>query len=160
MKRALNIRTFGLALLVSLFSLNIAAQGPGGPGRGFQMTEDDIKENAENTAKTLGLTDEQGKKVLAIDMDFYNRMQIERQKMMSAGGPPADGDREAMREKFTKMRDDRNAQYEAVLTPDQYKKYIETQEQRRSEMREQYQQSNPEGAGEGEAPPARGRGRN
>jgi len=138
----------------------MAAQGPGGPGRGFQMTEDDIKENADNTAKTLGLTAEQGKKVLAIDMDFYNKMQIERQKMMSAGGPPADVDREAMREKFTKMRDDRNAQYEAVLTADQYKKYLEVQEQRQSEMRQQYQQSNPNGAGEGEAPPARGRGRN
>lgn len=160
MKRVLNFRTIGLALLVSLFSMNLAAQGPGGQGRGFQMTEDDIKENAANTAKTLGLTDEQGKKVLAIDMDFFNKMQIERQKMMSAGGPPASGDREAMREKFTKMRNDRNAQYEAVLTPDQYTKYIETQEQRRSEMRKQYQQSNPDGEGDGAAPPARGRGRN
>jgi len=160
MKRVLNFRTIGLALLISLFSLNMAAQGPGGPGRGFQMTEEDIKENSENTAKTLGLTDEQGKKILAIDMDFYNRMQIERQKMMSAGGPPADSDREAMREKFTKMMDDRNAQYEAVLTPDQYKKYLQVQEQRRSELREQYQQSNPDGAGNGEAPANRGRGRN
>ncbi len=156
MKNYLNLRMMGLTLLISLFALNISAQGPGG-GRGFQMTEEDIKEQSGNTAKTLGLTDEQAKKTLAADMDFYNKMQIERQKMRSAGGPPADGDRQAMRDKMTKMRDDRNAEYEKVLTPEQYKKFIEIQEQRRNEMREQRQQSNPDG---GEGNPQRGRGRN
>jgi Spy/CpxP family protein refolding chaperone len=156
MKNYLNLRMMGLTLLISLFALNISAQGPGG-GRGFQMTEEDIREQSENTAKTLGLTDEQAKKTLAADMDFYNKMQIERQKMMSAGGPPAEGDREAMREKMMKMRDDRNAEYEKVVTPEQYKKFIEIQEQRRNEMRQQREQSNPDGDG-GERP-ERGRGR-
>jgi len=157
MKNYLNLRMMGLTLLISLFALNISAQGPGG-GRGFQMTEEDIKEQSGNTAKTLGLTDEQAKKTLAADMDFYNKMQIERQKMMSAGGPPAEGDRQAMRDKMMKMRDDRNAEYEKVLTPEQYKKFIEIQEQRRNEMRQQRQQSNPDG--EGEERSERGRGRN
>ena len=152
MKRVVNFRTIGLALLVSIFALNISAQGP---GRGFQMTEEDIKERVENTAETLKLTDEQHKKVLAAEMDFYNKRQIERQKMMSAGGPPAD--RTAMREKMMKLRDERNAQYEEVLTPEQYAKFIEMQEQRRSEMRQQYQQANPD---EEEDRPDRGRGRN
>ncbi len=87
--------------------MNISAQGPGGPGRGSQMTEEDIKENVENTAETLGLNDEQHKKILAIDMDFYNKMQIERQKMMNM--ERTEENRDAMREKMTKMRDDRNA---------------------------------------------------
>lgn len=156
MKNYLNLRMMGLTLMLSLFALNISAQGPGG-GRGFQMTEEDIKEQSGNTAKTLGLTDEQAKKTLAADMDFYNKMQIERQKMMAAGGPPAEGDRQAMRDKMMKMRDDRNAEYEKVLTPEQYKKFIEIQEQRRNEMREQRQQSNPDGGGRN---PERGRGRN
>ena len=157
MKNYLNLRMIGLTLLISLFALNIAAQGPGA-GRGLQMTEEDIKERSENTAKTLELTDEQAKKILAVDMDFYNKMQIERQKMMSAGGPPADGDRQAMRDKMMKMRDERNAEYEKVLTPDQYKKFLKIQEQRQNEMRQQRQQSNPDG--NGEAKPERGRGRN
>lgn len=152
MKRAVNFRTIGLALLVSLFALNISAQGP---GRGFQMTEEDIKERVANIAETLKLTDEQHKKVLAAEMDFYNKRQIERQKMMNAGGPPAD--RTAMREKMMKLRDERNAQYEKVLTPEQYEKFIEMQEQRRSEMRQQYQQANPDEEGDR---PARGRDRN
>ena len=153
MKRVVNFKTIGLALLVSLFALNISAQGT---GRGFQMTEEDIKERVENNAKALQLNDEQHKKVLAVEMDFYNKMQIERQKMMNAGGPPSD--REAMRTKMMKMRDERNAEYEKVLTPDQYKQFIETQEQRQREMRQQREQSNPDGEGGAEERPARGRG--
>ena len=153
MKNLFDLRSLGLALLVSFFALNISAQG-GGPGRGYQMSEEDIKERSANTAKTLGLNEEQSKKILAADMDFYNKMQIERQKMRNAGGPPSD--REAMREKMMKMRDERNAEYEKVLTPDQYKKFIERQEQRQNEMRQQRQQSNPDG---GEEKPERGRGR-
>ena len=157
MKKYLNLRMMGLTLLISLFALNISAQGPGG-GRGFQMTEEDIKEQSANTANTLGLTDKQAKKTLGADMDFYNKMQIERQKMMSAGGPPPEGDRQAMRDKMMKTRDDRNMEYEKVLTPEQYKKYLDIQEQRRSEMRQQRQESNPEG--EGGEKSERGRGRN
>jgi Spy/CpxP family protein refolding chaperone len=158
MRRATTFKTFGLALLVSLFAMNISAQGQGGPGRGFQMTEDDIKEQVKNTAETLKLNDQQHKKVLAVELDFYNKRQIEFQKMRNAGGPG--GDREAMREKMMKMRDERNAAYEAVLTPEQYKQFIDLQDQRRREMREQRQQGNPDGAGAREDRPARGRGRN
>ena len=158
MRRATTFKTFGLALLVSLFAMNISAQGQGGPGRGFQMTEEDIKERAKNTAETLNLNEEQHNKVVAIDLDFYNKSQIEFQKMRNAGGPG--GDREAMREKMMKMRDERNAQYEAVLTPEQYKQFSDLQEQRRREMREQRQQNNPNSEGGGEERPARGRGRN
>ena len=155
MKRVVNFKTIGLALLLSLLALNISAQGA---GRGFQMTEDDIKERVDNTAQTLKLSDDQHKKVLAVEMDFYNKMQIERQKMRNAGGPPTD--REAMRAKMTKMRDERNAEYEAVLSPDQYKQFIDRQEQRQREMREQRQQSNPDGEGGTTERSERGRGRN
>jgi protein CpxP len=156
MKRTL--RFAAAASVMLLFVLQLSAQGPGG-GRGFQMTEDDIKENAKNTAESLKLSDEQAKKVLSIDMEFYNTMQIERQKMMNAGGPPADGDREAMRERMTKMRDDRNAKYQEVLTPDQYKQFTETQEQRRNEMRQQREQQQQNPDSQPEERPERGRGR-
>ncbi len=65
-----------------------------------------------------------------------------------------------MREKMMKMRDERNASYEEVLTPEQYKKFIASEEQRREEMREQRQQANPDGQGGDAERPARGRGRN
>ena len=155
MKRAMNFRIPGLVLLATLFVLNISAQG--GPGRGFQMTEEDIKERVDNTAQTLKLNDEQHKKALAVEMDFYNKMQIEFQKMRNAGGPPTD--REAMRAKMMKMRDERNAEYEKILSPDQYKEFIDLQEQRMREMREQRQQSNPGGEGGSGERHERGRGR-
>jgi hypothetical protein len=157
MKKVRKFRILGLALLGILFVLKVSAQG--GPGRGFQMTEDDIKEQVRSTANTLKMNDDQSKKALAVEMDFYNKMQIERQKMMNAGGPPGNqADREAMRDKMMKMRDDRNAEYEKILSPDQYKQFIDMQEQRMREMREQRQQMNPGEEG-GEERPARGRGR-
>ena len=55
------------------------------------------------------------------------------------------------------MRDERNAKYEEILTPEQYKQFIDMQEQRMREMREQRQRMN-NGEG-GEERPARGRGR-
>ena len=150
---------FGVAAcMMMLFVLQLSAQGPGG-GRGFQMTEDDIKERVNTTAQTLKLSEEQHKKVLSIEMESYNKMQIEFQKMRNAGGPPADGDREAMRERMMKMRDDRNTKYEEVLSKDQYVKFTEIQEQRRNEMREQRQQNNPDGEAQPAERPERGRGR-
>lgn len=156
MKHNLNLKFLGLVILSLIFSMNISAQGPGGPGRGRQMTEEDIKENSEKTAKTLGLKDDQSKKILAIDMDYYNKMQIERQKMMNMDR--TEENRNAMRTKMTKMRDDRNKQYEEVLTAEQYKKFIEIQDQRRSEMQKQREEGNPDGSQDSK--PERGRGRN
>ena len=169
MKRVANFSKIGLVLLASLLALNLSAQnpggppgpgGPGGPGRGFGMTEEDIKERVASTAQTLKLNDEQQKKVLAVEMDWSNKMQIEFQKMRNAGGAPGEGDREAMREKMTKMRDERNAQYEAILTPEQYKQFTALQEQRMREMREQRQQPPADQEGAESERPARGRGRN
>jgi hypothetical protein len=154
MKSFKNFRMIGLAILLSLVALNTTAQGP---GRGFQMTEEDIKAQVANNAETLKMNDEQEKKALAVEMDFYNKMQIEFQKMRNQGGPPAD--REAMREKMMKMRDDRNAQYKAILSPEQYNQFIDLQEQRMREMREQREQSNPGGQGGDTVRSERGRGR-
>ncbi len=109
-----------------------AASGAGGPGRGFQMTEEDIKENVDNLAETLDLTADQQKKILDYDMEFYTKMQVEREKHM--------GDREAMRAAMMKARDERNEKYEDVLTPEQMKKFLEIQEQRRNQMRQQREQ--------------------
>jgi Spy/CpxP family protein refolding chaperone len=151
MKRTLKFATAVTVML--LFALQLSAQGPGS-GRGFQMTEDDIKERVDNNAKTLKLTDDQHKKVLSFELDFYNKMQIERQKMMNSG---QQFDREEMRAKMMKIRDERNAKYEEVLTPEQYVKFTEIQEQRRNEMREQHEQNNPDG--QPAERPERGRGR-
>jgi len=61
-----------------------------------------------------------------------------------------------------KMRDERNAAYKEVLTPEQYQQFTDMQEQRMREMREQREQGNPPSGGDqsGTDRPERGRGRN
>lgn len=156
MKQIVNFKFLGAAILALLLSMNISAQGPGGPGRGQPMTEEDMEKNVDELAETLDLTHHQHKKILTIDKEFYNKMDVERQKMRSM--ERTQENRTAMREKMTKMNDERNKQYEEVLNPEQYKKFIEIQEKRRSEMRQQRQQSNPDGNPNENS--QRGRGRN
>ena len=74
-----------------------------------------------------------------------------------AQGTDGNFDREAMRETMMKAREERDKKYEEVLTKEQLVKFREIQEQRRSEMRQQYQESSPDNQAE---KPARGRSRN
>ena len=60
MSYKLNLKIAGFVILSVLFSMNISAQGQGGPGqggpgRGQQMTEKDIEERADQTAKQHSL---------------------------------------------------------------------------------------------------------
>jgi Spy/CpxP family protein refolding chaperone len=132
-------------------------QGPG-PGRGFQMTEEDIRTRVDNLSETLSLSEQQHEQILDYELDLYNKMQIEFQKMRSnPDGPP---DREAMRANMQKIREERDQKYAEVLTGEQMEKFQQIQEQRRSEMRRQYQEGNPPPGEESGDRPARGRGRN
>ena len=140
---------------MSLFTLTLSGQdgqGPGGgpgQGRGFQMSEDDINERVDNLSETLKFSKDQHKKILEYELEFYNKIQVERQK--------STGDREAMRASMMQAREERDKKYEEVLTKEQMEKFKEIQEERRSDMRRQYQDNNPEGEDDR---PARGRGRN
>lgn len=116
----------------------------------MQMSAEDVEENARNTAGTLELDETQTNKFVAIQLDFYNRMQIERQKMRNAEQAPS---REEMREKMMNMRDERDKQIKEVMTEEQFKKFQELQEQRRDEMRQRREQDQPEERSQ------RGRGR-
>lgn len=154
MKKLSKLNAFGLAFLMSLFTLTLSGQGgqrPGGgpgQGRGFQMSEDDITERVDNLSETLKFSKDQHKKILEYELEFYNKMQVERQKFT--------GDREAMRATMMQAREERDKKYEEVLTKEQMEKFKEIQEERRSDMRRQYQENNPEGENDR---PARGRGR-
>jgi hypothetical protein len=161
--KTMYLRLFGLAAVISLFMIQLPGQdrprpgaGPGGgPGRGFQLTEEDIRERVDNLAETLEFSEDQHKKIMQFELEFYNKMQVERQKMRNN----ADGNfnREVWRETMRKNREERDKRYKEVLTPAQLDRFNEIREQRRSEMRRQYQEGSPDGQGER---PARGRSRN
>lgn len=122
-------------------------------GRGFQMSEEDIKRQVDDLSQNLTLSQEQHKQLMDYEMEFYTRMQVEMEKMRNNQG---DFDREAMRERMMQVRDERNKKYESVLTKDQLDKYNQIQEQRRTEMRRQFE----EGSDNSRERPERGRGRN
>ncbi len=145
------------ALFAIFLSSPLLAQPGQGPGRGFQMTEEDIRARVDNLSETLSLSEDQHKKILDYELEFYNKMQIEFQKMRNnPDGPP---DREAMRANMQKIREERDQKYAEVLTAEQMEKFRQIQEQRRNEMRRQYQERNPDNQPSDDRP-ARGRGRN
>jgi len=162
MKKIKNYKAFGLMALMFLFAIQLSAQEGqrgqrpgGGPGRGFNRTEEDIKKQVNDLTKNLELSQDQNKKLLDYEMEFNTKMQVEREKMRNNSG---DFDREAMRERMAKVRDERDQKYGEILTKEQMEKYKVQREQRRSEMRRQYRENNPDAGGSDR--PARGRGRN
>lgn len=146
MKLKFNLKTTIVLMVFVLVSMPVFAQpGPGGGRR--QMSEDDVKRRVEALADTLQLNDKQEKEILVAELKFYDKLQQERQNF-----DPETGDREAMREKMRGMRAEVDKTYEKVLTEEQYAKYTEIREARRSQMR----QRRDGGQGSGED---RGRGR-
>lgn len=61
-------------------------------------------------------------RVDSVFTDYYRSMDKMREEMMSGGGMP---DRQAMREKFMKLMDERDAKLKTEFTDDQYKKWKE-----------------------------------
>jgi len=172
MKKTMIPKLIALASLMAACTFQLSAQepqggqerpggpgGPGGPGRGFRMTEEDVRQRVDNLAGTLDLSEKQHKELMNYELEFYTKMQVEFEKFRNQSGPPPD--REEMRARMEKVREERDAKYKEVLTPEQLARYEEIQEQRREQMRQQYHPG-----GEGDSPggdsdrPARGRGRN
>jgi hypothetical protein len=160
MKMKMNLKLVGLTLMMGLLTLQLSAQGgqrpggrPGGPGRGFQMSEEDVKRRVNDLSENLKLSEDQHKKILDYELEFYTKMQVEREKIRNSG----EFDREAMRDRMMKVREERDKKYEEVLSPSQMEKYRELREQRMNQRRQQFQENNSQNSGER---PARGRGRN
>jgi len=117
------------------------------------MSEEDVKRRVNDLSENLKLSDDQHKKILDYELEFYTKMQVEREKMRNSG----EFDRDAMRERMIKVREERDKKYEEVLSPAQMEKYRELREQRMNQRRQQFQESDPQKSGER---PTRGRGRN
>jgi len=93
------------------------------------MGNNDPKEMAqrqtEELTKALNLNKDQEKKVLDLNLKNAEQMTALREEMMNGG------DREAMREKMNKFREEQTAGMKKILTESQYKKYEKYLEERR-----------------------------
>jgi len=98
-----------------------AQQGQGGQ-RQQTTPEERAKTQTDRLEKLLSLTAAQKTKVHAIELEIGKEMTAQRQKTQ--------GDREAMREAMQEVNKKRDAKYKEVLTAEQFKKYLEDNEQR------------------------------
>jgi hypothetical protein len=89
--------------------------------------EEMAKQQTEQIKEKCDLDKAQEKKVYELSLKSGKEMAKLRQEMRDGSG-----DREAMREKMTKMRDEQNKEMKKILSEDQYKKYEQYLEERRA----------------------------
>lgn len=135
-----------LLILGTLLWGSLMAQPPGGQGRQFDP-EEMVKRQTEQMVSDLGLNADQSKKVEALNRKYSEKMG----ELFRSASP--DGDRSAMREKMTALREEKNKELKGILTEAQMKKHLELEEQRMNERRQQMPQRS------GEVPGRRGQQR-
>lgn len=119
------MKKLGFIMLVAmLFATASMAQDR---GMGNFDPKEMAKRQTEELTKTLDLNKDQQKKVLDINLKQAEKMQAMRDEMRNGGG-----DREGMRDKMMKLREEQNKEMKKVLTDDQYKKYEKYLEERRN----------------------------
>lgn len=100
-----------------------------GQRQGGKFTAEERAEvYAKRMQKNLNLSDEQYKKVLAINLE-----QAKKQEELRAAHK---AEMKATHEKMKAQHEDLSKKYESVLTPEQLKKFKEEQEKRKTEMQE------------------------
>lgn len=118
------MKKIGFLLFAILFGTVISMAQPGGQR---MSAEERAKTQTAELKEKLGLDKAQEKKVYDLNIEAGKKMAAMREGMQ--GG----GDRDAMREKMTKMREDQNKEMKKILTEAQYKKYEKYLEERRSQ---------------------------
>lgn len=99
-----------------------------GPRQSGFTAEERAEVYAKRMQKNLNLSDEQYKKVLAINIE-----QAKKQEELRTAHK---AEMQANREKMKAQHQDLSKKYESVLTPEQLKKFKEEQEKRKAEMQE------------------------
>lgn len=121
------MKKISLLLTALFFAVLFVNAQPGGQ----QSTpEERAKRQVEQLTTALSLNKDQAAKVEAISLK-YGKQQGELFQSMGQGG-----DREAMREKMTAIREAQTKEIKAILTPEQSAKYDKYLEEQRSRMRQ------------------------
>lgn len=104
-------------------------QGGGMGGSGNFDPAAFVDRQMEELKEGLQLTEDQEKQVREIIVAGFETMRNAREEMQ-------DGDRDAMREKMQKMREEQTAKIKAVLSEEQFAKYEQIQAERLERMRQ------------------------
>lgn len=118
------MKKLGLLLMIVILGTTFSiAQNR---GRQNMDPEERAKTQTAELKKVLDLNKDQEKKVYDLNLQAGKDMVKMREEMQG-------GDRESMREKFTKMREEQNKKMKAILTEAQYKKYEKYLEEQRAQ---------------------------
>jgi hypothetical protein len=92
-------------------------------GRNFGTPEERAKNQTSRLDSLVTLTADQKVKIEAINLDLFKKMDDTFRN--------AQNDRDKMRSKMEEINTERDKQYKAILTDEQYKKYLDNREQLR-----------------------------
>lgn len=112
-------------LLLAVLVFTVVSVGQDRGQRNFDPKEM-AKRQTEELTKALNLNKDQQKKVLTLNNEMADKMSAVREDMRNGG------DREAMREKFRKVREEQNKEMKKILTEAQYEKYEKYLEEQRA----------------------------
>lgn len=113
----------------ALIAGSAAAQAP---ERKVRTPEERAQHQTDRMTKDLGLSAEQTEKVKAINLKYADQVDDMRGE--------AKDQKDAQREAMKGMRDQRNADLKAVLTPEQYDKMVKEQEAMQAKRKAHLQQ--------------------
>lgn len=100
------------------------------PGQGGERLSPEERA-ARHTSRLVGeleLDEEQAMQVEELNLQFS-------EQMMELRGT-ARGDREAMQERMKAIQEERNGEFQAILTEEQYARFLELEEEARNRMRD------------------------
>jgi len=122
-----------LGIFVFLMVLGLASamaqNNPGGSGRRNMDPTERAKEELKQMEENLDLSKDQKDKVYDILLEGNKNRSAMFEEMRNGGG-----DRDAMREKMGKLREEQNTKLKGVLTEKQWTKYEKMMEERRQQF--------------------------
>jgi biopolymer transport protein ExbB/TolQ len=125
------MKKIGIMMMMLLIASFAGMAQSGGQQRNFDP-EEMAKTQTAQIKEKCKLDAAQEKKVHDLLLTNGKKIQVEREKMMAAGGPPSD----EMRAKMQKIRDEQNAEMKKILTAEQYVQYEKYLEERRAQRQQ------------------------
>ena len=114
-----------LLAILTMISTTTFAQGPGGGGRGGATPEERAKRQTDMMKENLSLTAKQEPKVSAINLKYANKMEDVRKIADTA----------VQRKTAQNLQTQKEGEFKAILTADQFKAYLKMVEEMKARRR-------------------------
>lgn len=124
-----------IILAVSIMLATIGAQAQGPQRREFNP-EQNATRQADRIKETCKVNDQQYAELHKLFLEEANRQKAQMDSLRAAGVQGGMGQRGGNREEWQKRRDEQTAKIKAILTPEQFAAYEESQKQMQERRRQ------------------------